>query len=208
MALAVSYTNDLYKDQALDTLKQWIENHPDYKHIPFKMPNFGEGYNFDLYHQAISNMFIEAARLKPNEPDAEVQTALGLLYNLSLEYDKAVDCFKAALNVKPNDYLLWNKLGATLANSNRSDEALGCYFTALKIKPSYVRARTNLGISYMALKEFEKAAQYFLGALSMHPEAKHIWANLQMVFISMGREDLVEKTTENNIELFRKDFEF
>jgi peroxin-5 len=97
-------------------------------------------------------LFINVARQRPSDPDPDVQTALGLLFNLNLDYDKAVDCFKAALTVRPEDYQLWNKLGATLANSNRSEEAIGCYFNALKYKPSYVRARANLGISFMALQ--------------------------------------------------------
>ncbi len=60
----------------------------------------------------------------------------------------------------------------------------------------------------MALRQFDKAAQYFLQALSMYPEAKHIWSNLQMVFMSMGREDLVENCMKGDIELFRNEFEF
>ena len=59
--------------------------------------------------------------------DADVHTVLGVLYNLSKEYDKAIVAFQKALELKPKDYSLWNKLGATQANSARSADALHAY---------------------------------------------------------------------------------
>ena len=73
----------------------------------------------------VARLFNEAAVISPD--DADVHIVLGVLYNLSREYDKAIAAFEQALKLKPQDYSLWNKLGATQANSVQSADAIAAY---------------------------------------------------------------------------------
>lgn len=84
---------------------------------------------------------------------------------LSQEFALAQDCFRTALQVRPDDWQLYNRLGATLAKSaaslfplppsslgltrsvfsvrsgGRAEEAHDFYWQALELRPSFVRAR-------------------------------------------------------------------
>ncbi|KAL1999476.1 hypothetical protein VTN02DRAFT_4455 [Thermoascus thermophilus] len=180
MGLAVSYTNEGYDSTAYRTLERWLSvKYPQIIDPKDLSPEADMGFtDRHLLHTKVTELFIKAAQLSPSgeHMDPDVQVGLGVLFYCAEEYDKAVDCFSAALastetgtsNQKEQLHLLWNRLGATLANSGRSEEAIEAYEKALTINPNFVRARYNLGVSCINIGCYPEAAQHLLSALAMH----------------------------------------
>ena len=129
---------------------------------------------------------MKAAQLSPDTAsmDPDVQMGLGVLFYANEDFDKTIDCFKAALSIKPDDPILWNRLGASLANSNRSEEAVNAYFKALELKPTFVRARYNLGVSCINIGCYKEAAAHLLSGIHMH----QVEGNSQASFLGNGQK--------------------
>ncbi|KAB8244737.1 hypothetical protein BDV35DRAFT_358845 [Aspergillus flavus] len=180
MGLAVSYTNEGYDSTAYRTLERWLSvKYPQIINPKDLSSDADLGFtDRQILHDRVTDFFIQAAQLSPSgaQMDPDVQVGLGVLFYCAEEYDKAVDCFSAALastesgtvNQREQLHLLWNRLGATLANSGRSEEAIEAYEQALNINANFVRARYNLGVSCINIGCYPEAAQHLLGALSMH----------------------------------------
>uniref|UniRef100_A0A8D9B152 Peroxisomal targeting signal 1 receptor n=1 Tax=Cacopsylla melanoneura TaxID=428564 RepID=A0A8D9B152_9HEMI len=228
MAISICYTNEASLHDALDTLKEWILNNEKYvsscrnAHIS----NPSEAPTMEI-HQQVLSLYLTAARENPTHSiDPDVQNGLGVLFNLSDEYDKAVDCFKAALQVRPDDSRLWNRLGASLANGSRPEEAVDAYHRALQLSPGFVRARYNLGITCVHLGANTQAVEHFLTALNQQSAAidglrphgiatphavkemsDSIWYSLRVVLSVLNRSDLHQCVTNRDLATLNKEFD-
>ena len=90
------------------------------------------------------------------------------------------------MKFNPDNYSLWNKLGATLAHLGRTEEAIDAYNRALELKPNFVRVWVNLGIANAFNGDYEEAVRFYLNALSLNPKAYHIWNYLQTSLVCLG----------------------
>eukprot|EP00943_MAST-04B_sp_MAST-4B-sp1_P008743 g8743.t1 len=196
--LGVSYVNELDSQNALETLKGWIDHHPSFQGMKYTPDAYSDGTLMD----EIMQLMLQAREFDATDPDVHI--VLGVLYNVSRDFDSAVASLRQALSLRPNDYSLWNKLGATQANGNRGLEAMPAYEKALQMKPKYARAWLNMGISYANLGNYSKAVRGYLKALKLNPQASHVWSYLRIAFTCMERFDLLKLVDERNVDLFKE----
>ena len=180
----------------------------------------------DIYLDAVRTFSTRNSATK-DHIDPDLQCCLGILFHLANEYDKAADCFETALQVRPKDHLLWNKLGATYANNNRNEESIQAYYQALNICPGFVRARYNLGIGCMNLKAYKVAVEHFLTALVQQSQAdiggisstaasnkeiksqqmsETIWNTLRLALSYLDRSDLIDSCQQKDLDKLRNEF--
>lgn len=219
MSLAVSYTNEGQLDEAHASLYRWITTrYPDVPVAPLDSSTDRHSHLVATFLHHIQTQSHTTTLVS----DADIQIGLGLLFYNVHDYEKTIDCFKAAVAARPTDYLMWNRLGATLSNSGDNEGAIDAYYKVLQLKPNFVRGRYNLGVSCMNIGCFREAAEHFLSALALHVVvgdgkvdgggvhvSKTLWDTLHRNFVMMDRRDLAELASAGkDVQVFKKEFDF
>ncbi|XP_025051770.1 PEX5-related protein isoform X2 [Alligator sinensis] len=225
MALAVSYTNTGHQQEAYGALRNWIKQNPKYKYLvkskkgsPALTRRKSKPADESLLLEEVKDLYLEAAHQNGDMIDPDLQTGLGVLFHLNGEFNRAIDAFSAALSVRPEDYTLWNRLGATLANGDRSEEAVEAYTRALEIQPGFIRSRYNLGISCINLGAYREAVSNFLTALSLQRKSRNqqqvphpaisgnIWAALRIALSMMDQPELFQAANVGDLDVLLRAF--
>ncbi|XP_074260686.1 PEX5-related protein isoform X7 [Saimiri boliviensis] len=225
MALAVSHTNTGHQQDACEALKNWIKQNPKYKYLvkskkgsPGLTRRMSKSPVDSSVLEGVKELYLEAAHQNGDMIDPDLQTGLGVLFHLSGEFNRAIDAFNAALTVRPEDYSLWNRLGATLANGDRSEEAVEAYTRALEIQPGFIRSRYNLGISCINLGAYREAVSNFLTALSLQRKSRNqqqvphpaisgnIWAALRIALSLMDQPELFQAASLGDLDVLLRAF--
>jgi Flp pilus assembly protein TadD len=228
LALGISCTNEFDEFDAMVHIANWMKLHAaynkffdkenpvlNYDMIRFEMEN--DRPDEDYYAKAIriqnlkSNFYSEMGNLmefilNDNSKDLDLLIAMGISNFIQHNNDRAIINFRRAVDVFPNDYTAWNKLGAILAHSNMNEEAINTYKKAISLKSNFPRCWSNMGLAYFNLKNYDEAIRCFLTALKGNKDIDHVWSYLNSVLIAQDKTKLSELVYTRKLDELLKIF--
>lgn len=110
----------------------------------------------------------------PNDVDLNVQ--MGNSYFDINQYDKAIQFYRRAVNLKKDQPNVLIDLGVSYFNITRSDSAIVFINQALAIEPNHMQGLYNLGVIYFNLKKNDMARTAWERLIQLYPTSREAQA--------------------------------
>ena len=163
----------------------------------------------------------------PNEIYAFPYNFIGVVYWKLGEYDKALEFYNKALEIRKevlgekhtDTAMSYNNIGAVYENLGDYDKALEYYFKALEIYKAVLGEKhrdtansyNNIGVVYDDLGDYDKALEYHNKALEIreevleedHPDTAMSYINIGVVYYELGNYDKALEYNFKALEIFK-----
>jgi tetratricopeptide (TPR) repeat protein len=113
---------------------------------------------------------------------AQVYTATG-------QYEKALEYFRATMEMDPNYSEYFNDRGNVLLKLGRFDEAMADYREAIALSPPYPEVWTNVGQCHRNMGQLDEAVAAFSRALDLEPRVVLARGARAQIFAGQGRTE-------------------
>ena len=142
-----------------------------------------------------------AARFQDNWFEAECYNAMALLQTSLGRNDDAIDAYKQAISLAPDQIFAWNNLGNLCTRIGRNDEALVTFMKAIDCNSQDPIAWSGLGAVYYRIGYADDAVTAFRKAIQYLPTFSQPWNGLGEVYASVGRNEDAIKAFQQAIQL-------
>ncbi len=132
---------------------------------------------------------------------ASINVTLGMIYNGTGNYDKAILHFKKALASEPSDAAAFRGLAKAYHLENKDSEAEATYKQAISLKPDYWAGYNDLGIYYYSHGRFKDAIEQFNQVIKCTPNNYRGYSNVGAMYYSLGRLSDARKMFEHSIQV-------
>lgn len=125
--------------------------------------------------------------IEKNPGDFEAHYNLGSMLQAKKNLEGAIAEYESAVQLRAQDPVANNALGAALVASGHPNQAANYLQTALKSRPDYFEAHYNLGFALAQEEDFAGATEQFQRAFQLQPQDASVEANLGAALAQMGR---------------------
>jgi len=107
----------------------------------------------------------------------------------SKDYNKAIESYKKALEIKPSYLDAWINLGWNYHEIGDYMKAIESYKNAIDIKPDYFVAWFDMGNVNFDIGNYDNAKECFQKVIDIRPDDNDAWNNMGVVYIEKGDFD-------------------
>jgi len=122
------------------------------------------------------------------------------------KFKEAETSFRKVIEIKPNNFIIYNKLGFTLQKLGKIKDAEIIYKKIIELNPNFYKAHTNLGNVQMEFGRLYEAEKSYKKAIELEPNNAPAYSNLGSVQKHLGRLEEAEVNQRKSIEL-KPDFD-
>lgn len=121
--------------------------------------------------------------------DAQTFKTTGTEAFKAKDFEKAIEFFKKAIELTPEDHTLYGNTSAAYLNANNPEEALNYSEKCIEVKPDWSKGYQRKGQALVALKKEEEAKEVFNKGLEIDPANTQIKSALQNLDRPKAGED-------------------
>ena len=118
------------------------------------------------------------------------------------EYSEAIACFRSALHIDRDNYLLWYNLGVTYRDAGQLDAAREALLAARRLNDSDEDVLDTLALVCYAQKRMDEAFSYCFEALSLNNLNAHLWNNLGVFYFAESDYEEAAESFEQALSLY------
>lgn len=187
-------------DNSLMIVEKALELHPTSVDLWYLSSELR--YRYSKYDEALVSIdkTLELAK-EVNRDSWEIYFLRGSVYYFLNDWDLAEDDWRIALELSPNNALILNNLGYTLADRNiKLDEAEELIRMAVEAEPDNGYYVDSLGWILFRRGKYDEALEYLKKADRLVPNEPEVIDHIADAYWTLGKEELARREWERALE--------
>jgi len=143
--------------------------------------------DYEKADEMLQNALKVAARMHDNWFEAECFNAIALVKSSLGRNDEAIDAYKQAIKLAPDQIFAWNNLGNLCLKIQRNDEAMIAFQKAIEHNAKDPISWNGLGDVYSRIEYIDDAIAAYRKSIEYGPMFPHPWNGLGEMYARIGR---------------------